>query len=154
MAQRSSRDDGVQFITQEIDTEQGLTTPTTLIQGTARLCRKCDHVSGRNVLDYTHIPYTLNISSLTHAILWTYHRHRHFPFRFSIGKRDGSHKGNEDRTGYYAEIIVRSFLFPLGLSIHCRTVYLDRSRRPFLSRLSSSCNGGDHQRRSAVYQSY
>ena len=69
MAQRSSRDDGARCITQEIDTEQGLTTPTTPRQGAARLRRKCNYVSSRNVLDCTRISYTLNSSRLTHAIL-------------------------------------------------------------------------------------
>ena len=43
-----------------------------------------------------------------------------FPFVFRLVNETGVTKGNEDRTGYYAVIILRSFLLPLGLSIHYR----------------------------------
>ena len=43
-----------------------------------------------------------------------------FPFVFRLVNETGITKGKEDRTGYYAGTIVRSFLVPLDLSIHYR----------------------------------
>ena len=40
-----------------------------------------------------------------------------FPFVFRLVNETKVTKGNEDRTGYYTGITVRSFLFPLDLSI-------------------------------------
>ena len=71
MAQMSSRDDGVQCVTQEIDTEQGLTTPKTR-PGTARRrtpIPKMQLCEQQKRSRYTYISHTLNSSSITHAIL-------------------------------------------------------------------------------------
>ena len=72
------------------------------------------------------------------------------PFIFRLVNEMGVTKGNEDKTGYYSGIIVRSFLVPLDL---LTSITINRNRPSISSRLSSSYNGGDYQTRSAANQS-
>ena len=74
-----------------------------------------------------------------------------FPFVFQLVNETGVTKGNEDKTGYYAGIIVRS---SSSSSSSLPYDQLDKNRRFSSSKLCSSYNGGDYRTRLAANQSY
>ena len=111
MAQRTSKYDGVQCITQEIDTEQGLTTPTTPRQGTARLRRKCRCVSSKNAADRTHTPYNMNSPSLRMQICEPITATVIFPFVFWLVNEMGVTRGTKTEQG---TILSHIAFFPLS----------------------------------------
>ena len=65
------------------------------------------------------------------------------PFIYELVNETGVTQGNEDRTGYYSGIIVRSIL--LGFLLQRLLTDLDRSQHFISARLSSRYNGGGSQ---------